>query len=68
MVMFCTQNMSEKRISLTRYWVKSLGILSYSGSHFPALILNTERYRVSLHFKSKCRKIGTITTLNTGTF
>ena len=48
--------------------VKSVGIRSYSGPHFPAFRLNTERYPVSLHIQSKCGKMGTRVTPNTDTF
>ena len=48
--------------------VKSVRIRSYSGPHFPAFELNTERYRVSLHFQSQCGKMRTRITPNTVTF
>ena len=48
--------------------VKSVRIWSYSGLHFPAFALNTERYSVSLRIQSKCWKIPTRITPNTGTF
>ena len=38
--------------------VKSARIRSYSGPHFPAFGLNTERYGISLHIKSKWGKYG----------
>ena len=41
---------------------------SYSGPHFPAFGLNTERYFVFLHIQSKCGKIQTRITPNTDTF
>ena len=34
--------------------VKSVPIQSYSGPHFLAFGLNTERYGVSLHIRSEC--------------
>ena len=37
-----------------KHFVKSVRIRSYSGPHFPVFGLNTERYGVSLHFKSEC--------------
>ena len=47
---------------------KSVRIRSHSGPHFPAFELNTERYSVSLHIQSECRKIRTRITPNTDTF
>ena len=43
-------------------------IRSYSGPHFPAFGLNTERYGVSLRIQSECAKMQTRITLNTDTF
>ena len=48
--------------------VKSVRIRSYSGLHFPAFGLNTERYGVSLRIQFKCGKMRTRITLNTDTF
>ena len=48
--------------------VKSVRIRSYSGPHFPAFGLNTERYRVSLRILSECEKMPTRITPNTNTF
>ena len=48
--------------------VKNVRIRSYSGPHFPAFGLNTERYTVSLHIHSECGKIRTRITPNTDTF
>ena len=48
--------------------VKSVRIRSYSGPHFPAFGLNTERYSVSLRIQSECRKTRTRITPNTDTF
>ena len=45
--------------------VKCVNIRSYSGLHFPAFGLNTERYGVSLRIQSKCGKMGTKITPNT---
>ena len=47
--------------------VKSVRIRSYSGPHFPAFKMNTERYSVSLCFQSDCGKMWTRTTPNTDT-
>ena len=49
-------------------YVKSVRIRSFSGPYFPAFGLNTDRYRVSLHLQSKCRKIRTRKTSNTDPF
>ena len=43
-------------------------IWSFSGPHFPAFGLNTERYGVSLCIQSKCGKVRTRKTPNTNTF
>ena len=48
--------------------VKSVRIWSYSGPHFPAFGLNTERYGESLRIQSECGKIRTRITPNTNTF
>ena len=48
--------------------VKSVCIRSYSGPHFPAFGLNTERYGVSLRIQSKCRKMWTRITPNRDAF
>ena len=48
--------------------VKSFRIRSYSGPHFPAFGLNTERYGVSVRIQSKCKKIRTSITPNKDTF
>ena len=47
---------------------KSVHIRSYSGPHFPAFGLNTERYSVSLRIQSECGKMRTRITPNTDTF
>ena len=44
----------RKNTMVPIYCVKSVRICSYSGPHFPAFGLNTERYKVSLHIQSKC--------------
>ena len=43
-------------------------IRSYSGTHFPAFGLNTERYGVSLRIQSECGKMRSRITPNTDTF
>ena len=48
--------------------VKGVRIRSYSGPHFLAFGLNTERYGVSLHIQSKCGKMRTRITPNADTF
>ena len=48
--------------------VKSARIRSYSGPHFPAFGLNTERYCVSLCIQSECGKMRTRITPNMDTF
>ena len=47
--------------------MKNVRILSYSGLHFPAFGLNTERYGVSLRIQSKRGKMRTKITPNTDT-
>ena len=48
--------------------VKSVRIWIYPGPHFPAFGQNTDRYSVSLRIQSKCGKMRTRITPNTGTF
>ena len=48
--------------------MKSVGIWSYSGPHFSAFGMNTERYSVSLRIQSECAKMRTRITPNTDTF
>ena len=48
--------------------VKSVRVRSYSGLHFPAFGLNTERYSVSLRIHSECGKMWIKITPNTDTF
>ena len=50
--------------SLTLHCLKSVRIQSYSGPHFPAFGLNTERYGV----RSECGKMRTRITLNMDIF
>ena len=47
---------------------KSVSIRCYSGPHFPAFGLSTERYGVSLCIQSECRKMRTRITPNADTF
>ena len=51
-----------------KHCVKSVRIRSYSGLHFPAFGLNTERYEVSLCIQSECGKMRTRITPNTDNF
>ena len=48
--------------------VKSVRIRSYSGPHFPAFGLNTERFAGSLRIQSECGKMPTRITPNRDTF
>ena len=48
--------------------VKSVSIQSYSGPYFPTFRMNTERYSISVHIQSECRKTWTRITLNMDTF
>ena len=48
--------------------VKNVRIRSYSGPHFPAFGLNTERYGVSPRNQFECGKRRTKITPNTATF
>ena len=48
--------------------MKSVRIRSFSGLYFFSFGLNTERYLISFRIQSKCGKIGTRKTPNTGTF
>ena len=52
----------------TTHCVKNVRIRSYSGPHFSAFGLTTERYRVSLRIQSECVKLRTRITPNTVTF
>ena len=53
---------------ITCHCVKSVRIRRYSGPHFPAFRLNTERYGVFLRIQFKCGKMRTRITANTYTF
>ena len=57
-----------KCISCHKHCVKGANIRSYSGPHFPAFGLNTERYGVSLRIQSEFGKKVTRITLNTYAF
>ena len=48
--------------------VKSVRIRSYSGLHFPAFEVSTERYGVSFRIQSDCGKMRTRIIPNTDTF
>ena len=50
------------------HYVASVRIRSFSGPSFPACRLNMERYKISLHIKSKYGKTWTGKTPNMGTF
>ena len=52
----------------TKHCVKSVCIRSYSGLHFPAFGLDTERYGVSLRIHSECGKMRTRKAPNKDTF
>ena len=49
--------MMELRFIINLNRVKSVRIRNYSGPHFPACGLNTERYGVSLLIQSECEKM-----------
>ena len=59
---------SEINALLVIHCEKSVRIRSYSGPHFPALKLNTERYSVSLRIQSEYGKMLTRIIPNTETF
>ena len=64
----CLINWVDKlRDKLGNHCVKSVRIRSYSGPHFPAFGLNTERYGVSVHIQLECGKMRTRITPNTNT-
>ena len=48
--------------------VKSVRVRSFSGPHFAAFGLNTEKHSVSLSIQSECGKMRTRKTPNTDTF
>ena len=51
-----------------QHCVKSVRIWCYSGPHFSAFGLNTERYGLSLCIQSECENMQTRITSNTDTF
>ena len=60
--------LATKKKNKLFYCVKSVHIRSYSGPHFPAFGLNTERYGISLRIQFECGKMRTRITPNTNTF
>ena len=58
----------KTNFSTRTHYVKRVRIRSYSGRHFPAFGMNTERYGVSLRIQSECGKMRTRITRNTDTF
>ena len=61
-------NLSQIKAWSSTLRLKSVHIWSYSGPHFPAFELNTERYSASLRIQSKCGKMQTRVTPNMDTF
>ena len=57
-----------EKMQKVKHSVQNVRIRNYSGPHFLAFGLNTERYGVSLRIQSECGKIRTRTTPNTDTF
>ena len=69
--MFIISNLVELRMEklmLSHHCVKSVRIQCYSGPHFPAFGLNTERYGASLRIQSKCGITQARKTPNTDAF
>ena len=67
--LFCRCFLVKVSLQIDRkYCLKSVRIRSYSAPHFPTFGLNTERYSVSLHIRSKCGKMRTRITPNKDTF
>ena len=63
------EHISDENVNIDiHHCVKSVRIRSYSGPHFPAFGLNTERYVASLRIQAECGKMRTRTTTNAGTF
>ena len=60
-------NRSKKK-SGRNHCIKSVRIRSYSGPHFCAFRLNTDRYGVSVRIHSECGKMWTRITPYTDTF
>ena len=69
-IIYHTRTIQVSNIKNCKFFhcVKSVHIRSYSGPHFPAFRLNTERYSVSLRIQSECGKMRTRITPNTDTF
>ena len=59
---------TERSAFLSKHFLKSVRIRSFSSPYFPAFGLNTQRYSVSLCFQFECRRIQTRKSPNTGTF
>ena len=66
--LFKVNNEYEHKFYRIYFWVKSAHIRSYSGPHFPAFGLNTERYSVFLRIHSECGKMRPRIVPNTDTF
>ena len=62
------ENISQEFRLKDIHCAKSASIRSYSCLHFPAFVLNTERYGISLRIQSKCGKMRNRMTRNTNTF
>ena len=64
-----SQQISPNKFSKdsVQHCVKTVHIWRYSGPHFPAFGLNSERQEVSLRIRSECGKIWTRITPNTET-
>ena len=59
---------TERSAFLSKHFLKSVRIRSFSSPYFSAFGLNTQRYSVSLCFQFECGKIQTRKSPNTGTF
>ena len=55
-LMNCSNKCSGFSSTSTQYCVKSVRTRTYSGLHFPAFGLNTERYSVSLLYSARVRE------------
>ena len=60
--------MWKESLILYKHCMKNVRIRSFSGPHFPAFGLNTERYSVSLRIQSECGKMQTRISPNTDSF
>ena len=58
----------KKQTNKKEHCVKNVLIWSYSGPHFPAFRLNTERHSVSVCIQCECGKMRVRITPNTDTF